>query len=1159
MKSTKLWIALIASLPMWIACTKREVKVTQHDGPVAGDEIVQAPVTETADEKKLRTLWDQPVLSRQSGKAAAVGSDPVKNLQQLEPFILNAAYVENPRLANTRVMRAALQAFNADLLSLHARSPEKAAPWLERARLMIESGCDGELRGCTNLGFFRGDAGSARILELATSPVDQEIRSLREALKKGHDTVKMKRLNELVRVYYRRLSLAFEMRNRVADPNFEFSYLAHAREYATALSEAPESSRERQLLKRHTEIFEIILNRFNPDLSNPEMRARFSEFIDAFSPWTYSRRAANPFGQASTRLLSLAASGFLYDGTGVTSSINSSLTRAIQESQKLTDSQSEKGLDSSFATLVSYIKSQSPGIWRNLKLRDDFQRDEYFFMVDRLFGDHLTVDDVTGIWQGSRRDSRRILETAEAYIKVQIAAQIIRTNKYMSEIYSKKEWSSATLFSKAIELAYPISTQWNQLLSRVDRVQLFLDRNLKRADGAVGDDVNHFLEIERGLSSLRRNIKYLSVYPNMMLMAFFLAEVNFKLTVYTFFGAFEIDSAMIISWFFNGKIRPLFNFGNDGESLTRLETLYAFLFALDTETFKAFQANEAQKLDTQAFFRVVIGKFLDGNRQNLQQSLDRLRSRMQQSTSLSTFMQACQSRDANPVALDFRQINNVVYMGSNTGFGEDAYKFHDSSIVDNVREIRSDLGPKLQFVEMMIDTLRTQQLRSGESQVNVDAEVARIRSSLEDIERLQAEFLTETLRHHVQLSSCIDRATRIENERQAQLIFDEKKHLEDVWTAMNEARALNEGAQAQRLSVANEALKQTLALQTFDTGADYRPLSSINTDVYVYAELDVLLRLRARIENRLAEWKTRVIMPSDITDTEAWRNRRQTVIPFRASKEEFVREGLKNWNGAYSGFIRWLASTSEIGHLRSRVALSAEFYKLGKMKLFKINDPSCADKPMTDCPLIDFRISAETLARGPLEIARNLSMIDETGSPTRDAQALALTGAKSRYDRDKLKEFFLDKNLDQQSLLEWTYSLLTNDDIAVDQGRQFATLARSAGHFLFAPGREIEDLVADRISRVVRSHFDQITEFEAAIAKQELEDARQRRVVRLAFEARDDGRGYNEISNSTVRRDGIDAPVYLARQKIEDFATRRALYNRETNGLLLERKASAAR
>jgi hypothetical protein len=1155
MKTTKTWIALVASAPFFVACVNREVTHTPHAGPIAGDEVVQAPVTETADEQKLRAMWNQPILARRTGEGTRPAGDLEENLRRLEPYILNAAYVENPRLSNTRVMRAVLQAFNADLLALNASSPDKAAPWLERVRVMMESGCDGELRGCNNIGFFRGDAGSARLLELATAPVDREIHSLRDALKTRPDTEKQQRLNDLVRVYYRRLSIAFEMRNRVADQNFEFSYLAHAREYATALGGAAEGSRERQLLSRHTEIFEIILNRFNPDLTNPEMRARFSEFIDAFSPWTYSRRAANPFGQASTRLLSLAATGFLYDGARV----NSSLTRAIQESQRPAEPPVDQGLDTSFATLVASIKAQSPGIWRNLKLRDDFERDEYFFMVDRLFGDHLTVDDVTGIWRGSRRDSRRVLETAEAYIKVQIAAQILRTNKYMSEIYSKKEWSSATLFTKAIELSYPISTQWNQLLSRVDRVQLFLDRNLKRADGAVGEDVERYMEVERGLSSLRRNIKYLSVYPNMMLMAFFLAEVNFKVTVYTFFGAFEIDSAVIISWFFNGQMRPLFNFGNDGESLKRLETLYAFLFALDTETFKAFQVNEAQRLDTQTFFRVVIGKFLDANRLSMQQSLDRVRSKMQQSTSLGTFMQACQSQDANPIALEFRQLNNVVYMGGGSGFGEDAYKFHENLIVNNVREIREELGPKLQFVEMMIDTLRTQQLRSGESQANVDAEITRIRSSLQDIERLQAEFLTETLRHHTRLSPCIDRATRIEHERQAQLIFDEKKHLEDVWTAMNEARALNGGAQSQRLTAANEALKQSLALQGVNTGADYRPLSSISTDVYVYSELDVLLRVRAQIESRRAEWKTRVIMPSDLTDTEAWRSRRQTVIPFRSNKDEFVREGLKNWNGTYSGYIRWLASTSDVDNLKYRVALNAELYKLGQMKLFKINDPACTDKPITDCPMMDFRLTAETLVRGSLDIARGLSMIDDQGRPTRDAQALALTGAKSRYGRDKFKDFLLDKNLDPQSLMEWTYSQLTNDEVAMEQGRQFATLARSAGHFLFAPGREIEDQVADRISGIVRSHFGQIAEFEQALLKQEVEDARQNRAVRFAFELRDDGRGFNEVSTPTIRREGVDAPTYLARQKIEDFATRRSLYNRETNGLLLDRAAPAAR
>ncbi|MDZ4084829.1 MAG: hypothetical protein U1E10_17940, partial [Bdellovibrionales bacterium] len=563
--------AVLLASQVLMACTNREVPVTQHEGPVRSDEIVVAPATDKIDIEAFRKVDTNSLNAKLSNAGTA---DKIGALTALAPFVLDRAYVENERMTSSPQMRQALTVFMRALVGdsqtkgLAQIDPKAAAPWLEKTRVVIESGCDGTGAGCSKaiLSFFRKDTGSSKVMELSAREVEADID---QSLKLTSTSKKIK--NDLVRIYYRRLKMAYELKNRTMDRELEFLYLARASQYAEAFDSEIPTSRERELLAQHVEVFETILAGFNPDLSNQEFRKRFEVFVNNFGPWRYSRRGENPFGRAATRMLSLAAKNFLYTSDGKT--LSSSLSLAIKESQEIPkapagqdqaqfEQKTFDGLEGSFAVVTKQIRERQPAIWKNLGLNDSFKRDEYFFLIDRVFGDHLTIEDGSEVWRGTRQDSKALLLVAEQYVKIQIAAQIVRTNKYMADIYSNRDWSSTTLLEKAIERSYPVQTQWNQLLGRIERIHLFLDRNLKSTEDIWG--ASEFSKVDKMFTSIRRNIKYLSVYPNMMLMAYYMAESKFKLPVYTFFGKIDIDTAMIIGWFFDGKLAPFFNFGNDG-------------------------------------------------------------------------------------------------------------------------------------------------------------------------------------------------------------------------------------------------------------------------------------------------------------------------------------------------------------------------------------------------------------------------------------------------------------------------------------------------------------------------------------------------------------------------------------------------------------------
>lgn len=1126
-----------AAFLLTAACAKHEVPITQHEGPVVGDEVVHAPTTAPMNIDALKKV-DAPGISARVGQNSP--QQTISALETLSPFILNAAYIENPRLVQTKQVREALRAFNDSLLSLHRKNPEQALNWIEKERVMIESGCDGELKGCVNLGFFRQENSSSKIMVLAAMQIDREI----EQSPKGE------KRDQLLRLYYRRLAVAFELVNRTADSELEFMYLSRAAELAESFPKTAADSRERQLIAQHSEVFEMILNRFSPDLSNPEMRARFERFVTAFRPWKYSRREANPFGQAATRMLSLAAQNFLYQDTSK-KALNSSLIAAISDAQKTTSPVSgdalNEGLETSFAMVSQSLKTSEMSLWKNLSLNDEFSRDEYFFMVDRLFGDHLTPDDASEIWRGSNRNAQQLLTVAEKYMKIQIAAQIVRTNRYMSSIYANKDWSSATLFTKAVEKSYPVSTQWNQLLSRIERLQLFIDRNLKALDNSQSSQ--ELRDVNRMLTSMRRNIKYLSVYPNMMLMVYFMAEVDFKLEVYTYFGKYDIDSGVIISWFFDGKIKPLFNFGNDADGLKRIETLYAFLFALKTETFKAFSVNQ-KPLDISKFFEVVIGKFMDADRVELQNGLESIRKDVRQSNTLDLFTKTCQADRASldssgklgtrgtPIATDLSTFQRGAYQGANSGLGEDAHRFYRGDLASTVRTINEGLRAKLTFVHVLIEILDQHLQASGANDTTRRQTVAGIEKHLSTIERLQAEYLTEVIRANDVIGPCLEQSVAIEIEQQSAAFALEAQHLRGVWEAMRAARA--GGAQA--LTKANAELRATLGLSDISKGANYPMVSQISKNEYVYGELDVLLRFRQHMKK--VSPALRIVMPSDLTDTSYWKSRNQVVIPFDEDVRVFVRQGMRNFGASGAAFVNWINTTSNPESFINRLKLETELYKLGEIQVYNIREQSCANaNNVQACPMIKTEISADRVVEDTARTIQLLSMSDANRTAKTDVETITWLGGNSRWDKSQLRGFLLDQNGDPTTLFEGIYRVITDDQAQVEEAREFHMTEKSVGHFLFAPEERFKTVLRKGFAPRVQQYFKRINQFEAAVERREQKDAASGQILDFSY----------EILHGDLRRSPIDMssgrPVYLSRPRMDDQRTRHEIFNRETNGI----------
>jgi hypothetical protein len=1158
LQTLKTVAAMLLTTQVLVACTNREVPVTQHEGPVRSDEIVIAPATEKIDIEAFKKV-DANSLNAKLFNAGS--ADKIGALTALAPFILDRTYVENERMTSSPQMRQALTVFMRALVGdsqtkgLAQIDAQAAASWIERTRVVIESGCDGTGAGCSKaiLSFFRKDTGSSKVMELSAREVESEID---QSLKLTSVSKKLK--HDLVRIYYRRLKMAYELKNRTMDRELEFLYLARASQYAEAFDSEIPTSRERELLAQHVEVFETILAGFNPDLSNQEFRKRFELFVNNFGPWRYSRRGENPFGRAATRMLSLAAKNFLYTSDGKT--LSSSLELAIKESQEIPkappgqeqaqfEQKAFDGLDGSFAVVTKQIRERQPAIWKNLALNDSFKRDEYFFLVDRVFGDHLTIEDGSEVWRGTRQDSKALLMVAEQYVKIQIAAQIVRTNKYMADIYSNRDWSSTTLLEKAIERSYPVQTQWNQLLGRIERIHLLLDRNLKSTEDIWG--ASEFSKVDKMFTSIRRNIKYLSVYPNMMLMAFYMAESKFKLPVYTFFGKIDIDTAMIIGWFFDGKLAPFFNFGNDGVPLKRIETLYAFLFALKTDTFASFSVSRGERMDVVKFFEVVIGKFLDEERIAISNAIDEIRKETRQNT-MDTFLKTCEqdrnlmNKSVKPgtagarLPLDLWAFKYSTYVGTTAsgGHGQAALQFHNERRAETIMSLNSSLRAKLEFVSIMTGLLEVHMTSSG----SLDSDLTKVRGQIAAfttaVERLRSEYLTEVVRWNKTLSNCIDQAVAIEIERQGEILSLEEKHLRTVWAEIKKARgSQNKDALLAQL---NKDIVQSTGASGIQSSKPYAPKSLATEDNYVYADLDVTLRMVQHMKKVAPN--VDVIMPSDLSDSTIWKSEGRRVIPYSSSEEEFVRAGMKNFDDNSSSIMSWTGNTSDPTTYIGRLKILTELYKLGKVKIYDTTAESCKGQAdVTKCPIKDdFQVTAEELVAQAANIVRTLSLT-ENGQPKKDTRLIELIGMTTRWDREKLKKFLLDENGDPLTVFETLFDGLTQDQTLLDEARDFNLTNRSIGEFLFLPEEKFREKVSQGFQPSVDTYFGRGNALIKAINAKEGRDAESGKLIEYSYELKPSG-----IAGTKIELQNGRTPIYLSKQKIDDFATTRTLFDRET-------------
>ena len=645
---TLAWLASAALAAGASGCSVEEVPRTQHEigapTSVAAPSVPAARANLEAIYAKYQPAIQKAVATAMAAQATpsdASGSASASELKaRIEDvgvhFILNPSYVRDPERSKEPRFRQLLSFFNDAVLALAkidltglggaAGNERRGASY----RFLCPRGARWMRRepwGCNPTAVeFSADPRTSKILMIKARQVDARMDGLAEPANR------QARL-DLAPQYYALLQLASDYANGIHDPDWQLAYMRRARDYALYLKSSPASFSNRVLLQRHGRIFERLIRDFQPDPKNPE----FLKFVATFRPWSRSRLEADPFPWGTDRMFAFAADYLLYakpgEGAGACG-LSESLREALSQSQQNSDLSGP-----SFAEQVRALRSDSgPGAVDLLKglrvdeakrLADPCYFDEYFFMVDRLYRGHLNVEEVDQIWAGSKKDQKRIVEVANFYMKIQVLRMVLDTNRYMRGFYDKQQFNSENLVKQVILQSKDLSDKWGSMLDRFERISRFLGEQ-----ASSGRDGRQAFEDSMAIrDSIKRNIKYLAVYPNMMMLAYFMSDTNAKLEVQAWFWTVKFSADTVIEALLSGSLSPWFSFGTDDVKLNKSEIIYSFYYALAAGAFETFSvAHDAEgkpAVTRKRFFQQVMKKYLSGPVVALETSLVALRDENQ--------------------------------------------------------------------------------------------------------------------------------------------------------------------------------------------------------------------------------------------------------------------------------------------------------------------------------------------------------------------------------------------------------------------------------------------------------------------------------------------------------------------------------------------------
>ncbi len=938
MKSLNTFKSYLLLVAVLAGCQKNSVARYQNeqakDVQVAHDLVAVQAIEKSLSDIDLSQTEDQSIHEK----------DPKRLLElikKLSGFVLNPDYVENPKFRNLEPMRALLSDFNQAFLRFYDmdKGSIESLKILDSYLATAESGCDLDVKkNCKNISFFALDFRSIDVLALRLRKLDKEI----DANLLNGQTCTDECVKKVVD-YYRILKLVSDEKNQEKRTEVEFLYLKHARDYANYLNSLkndgaiPLSVREQ--LSTHASYFESLISKYSGDPTGPD----FKEFILNFKPWSYSRLEPDLFPYGTEKMFAYAAQSYLYiqDKQG-NRNLNPDLAQAISASQA---NGVEDKIGINFSDKVRDLKLKNSKLLSAVSIDPDLIdsdrfKNEYFFIVDRLYRGHINSVEAQELWQGSKQEKTKLLGILEYYIKIEALGLLEDTNKKLLEIYQEKV-EQKNIMIKVLNDSSQMTFKWNRLMSQVDIMNVFISTLFEKADRD-----QEYLRTNALLKSMKTNVKYLSVYPNMMVLTYFISSLNDD--VLNPVGSDNNDRLLrpdqIILDFFDARYRPWFLFGNeDSFGISKVGVIYSYHFAIITGTFEAYNnknvSDPTEVVDQSKLFEKVTAKYLVNEKMDIEKRLKGLQDNFAANPTFLEALGICKRLNAiaatgkpDPdlvISQNFTDLDKYASVGNyGSGFMSSFREFYlsnagspaDLNPTPGTPDIiRTSFDRKLIRIQAMVKILESDQKYIKASDSEKTEMLGSINNQVTALKNLETRYYQVAMDLYRKISQCDNLMGRVERLSEYGLIRSEAEYLGRVYDVYASIDA-NPQAAEQILKKANEEFH----LENTD-------LDSFQSQGYRYTKFGLFLRLAKQLS--LMSPKVVVASVADLTVLQHYGE--GISLPVHGadlklvSKEDFVMSGVKRMNGiGNTSYVNW-SETFSMQFKKKKIIAMTALYKLG--------------------------------------------------------------------------------------------------------------------------------------------------------------------------------------------------------------------------------------
>jgi hypothetical protein len=1036
-------------------------------------------------------------------------------LQPLSDIVLNRKFIEDPRYFTQRLQQM-VSVFNSALAIEYKKSSKNQAfgKIKDAYYQTVFSGCTRDLRrDCRNAGLFSKDGRHTLIMTLLARELDPQIEEHLKAAGSPNKCIENdEACRNLIEERYRRLAMGVYKSNEYADQDFAFAYLKYARVYALfadymkkqpVAKGAEFSSMSLSYLSEvHGKIFETLIATYKPkDLNDPEFRA----FVENFRPWSYSRSRADMFQYGTGVMFELGAKCCLYEDSSRTK-LSKSVTDAIAETQNERD-----GFGLSFTQMIEDIrKDYGDRLFRNLGLsslisdigrKDSSFFNEYFFIVDRLFRGHLSTSEIDMMLRNtnSARARAELPKMIASYVKVYLVYMVVETNRYMADIYNSN-LASDQIFEQAILRSRNLTSRWYTIQGQIDLLDKLMNSYFKDLL-VTSKEYNDTFNL---LRAINRNIHYISVYPNMIVMNYFLSKMKGSITFDSWWGKISINADTILKAFFDGDIvSPWFHFGKDLEPMDRLMLLYSLEYLLSTESMKAFVAKDSTGSgnDRSKFFELIFSQYLGDGVDELRTGINEI-LRSTSGNALAPYTKELCDYELNGdkslsrrVVINFLELDRFTYSGLGNNSANGVLNSFLTTSSRSAASLLDIIDVRRTYVRAMIEVIEGDLLRTGQIAKKGDPhpDLEKPRALIKQLNDIQTRLRQLFISNHKRYFDCSIRLRETERRRANRLYDEEREHLGKIFDMM---KPLAEITDSKQLDDKVKAINESY-FRAKDSGYTFDRLDGMN---YRLSKYDLLMRMKKRIEadiflqptekekksyGNLADFlrprAVSVYIPDGLVRSEMYSQGTSITIPFKGDRDQFIRDGMAALNGKSDAFIQWQGQMENdkayVDYLRSLES----FYVMSKAE----GDDAGPE------------LSAEDLTNAYLSVMASYTLDAYDMQNAKDFQSYG------HYPKDFYQGLFFEK--DGTTRLPLFYSLMTevvgSANLVLDQavsmfgGRgtpgplfealDFAKKFNSMQAFVFQPSPIVHDAVLKLYGDRAHQRMNKVSELFAYLKKRE--------------------------------------------------------------------------